>query len=288
MKTRYSLINSQKDQCIQEEPDQIQDQQQKQNQCQNQDQDQQQNPEGKTKSCIFALSDDVRTRLVIFGFIGLVVLQLTTKKMDANPPSYYVEQFVTMTTNYFISFGNMMYNIFDIISGYLNIKDFALACHDLLWPLIWLSVSPYYVLKGLCAAASQEIQESGFIIMTGLIFMMMILTILEINTNGMFKPSFWIDKFKTFITTLYRYFGRFISDLSSVYRVLKLEQFVEALFTLLSPIHQIVAAPIASTFKGYFDEVNKYRYGGVFIIFGTITLISLTLYGCSSYFLKGW
>lgn len=227
--------------------------------------------------------DRIRTRLVIFGFLVFLLLELITKKTNINSPSYYAGRFTNFTLDCFISFGNRVYYVFDVISSYCNVKDVAQGIYDLLWPIFFLAMSPYYTFKGfLTAAIDATIQQSWYTIVTGLIIIALILTIAEINTPGVFKPSSWIGQLSTIVIRSYRYFGRFISDLSSFYRILKFEKFIEALIIVCHPIYQIMIAPIVSTLKGYFDEVQKYRYG-IIIIFGTGTLVLLAVYGFSYY-----
>jgi hypothetical protein len=107
---------------------------------------------------------------------------------------------------------------------------------------------------------------------------MMLLSISEIHSPDRFKPSKWIDGMSRFITTTYRYFGRFISDLSSFYRILGLEELVSAFIRLMDPIQRICIAPIKSTFCGYFTEVDKYRSKYV-ILAGTLSIGILVWYG---------
>jgi len=227
-----------------------------------------------------------RTKIVIFGFLALLALQLTAKKMNFYPPSHYAGLVSNAAVDTFVATGDKMYYGFDIISGYLNIKDVAFGTQDLLTPVFRFAFSPYYMCKGIIEAAVEVgLKESIFIIMTGLVVLFVALTIMEINTEGSYKPSSWIGRLGSWVTSFYKYFGRFISDLSSFYRVLKLEKFVDALFVLLRPIYRICAAPILSTLMGYLEEVLKYKYGYFIIGFGTVTLALLGGYGYSQYFL---
>jgi hypothetical protein len=231
------------------------------------------------------LSDKNRTRIVIFGFLATLVVELITQKLNINSPSYYGEYFATVITNLFVSFGNSLYCAFNIISSYCNIKDVAQGLYKLLWLIFIIPMSPYYTFLGIKnAIVSTGIQESVYTMATGLIVLSIVLTLMEINFKGLLKPSSWLEKTRMFVTACYKYFGRFISDLSSYYRILNLEKFIEAFVTLLYPIHQIIIAPIWSTIEGYIAEVKKYRYGVVIISFGTGTLALLASYGFTLFY----
>ena len=234
----------------------------------------------------FVLSDSARAKVVIMGFVLLLVLELVTKKMGKNPPSYFIGEFTNLVTSFFVEMGDKLFIAFDIIASYCNVKDLAQGFGDLLWLFFKLALAPYRMFEGMAMAiSSQGIKDSWHTIVTGFVALAIALTVIEINTSGGFKPSSWIGKASKIVTTTYKYFGRFISDLSSVYRVLKLEKFFDALFTLLWPIYKIVVAPIKSTLNGYFAEVSKHRYG-IIIVFGTISLALLAGYGFVPQFLE--
>jgi hypothetical protein len=199
--------------------------------------------------------------------------------MGISTPSSYAEYITASTIAGFVWFGYNMYYGFDIVSSYCNVKDIAFAVHDLLSPVIQIAIAPHYVTKGLFeSAVATGVQESGYIIATGIIVISILLTIMEINTSGEFKPSVWFTKLGRTVTTVYEYFGRFTSDLSSFYRILKLEKFIDAFFKLAYPVRRIIIAPVISTLKGYYTEVSKYRYGVFAVGFGTATLVILGSY----------
>ncbi len=232
------------------------------------------------------ITDKVRAKIVIFSFFALLIVELFTKKMNLLTPSYHIKISTDFVATFFVNLGQYMYYTFDVISSYCSIKDLAKSSYDLLIPLLVLPFSPYETIHGMYIAATiQGINDSFYTIITGMVAIAVLLTIIEINSKEQFKPSSFMVKIKKIIKTSYRYFGCFISDLSSIYRVLKLEQFFEALVTILHPFFQIIIAPIKSTCIGYYKEIEKYRYGHLVIGFGSLTLIFLVSYGYSQHIL---
>lgn len=238
---------------------------------------------GKAKPGRFSFSDETRTKLVIGIFSLTIACEVIAKKMNYPSPTHYLSTGSTHLIDTFLLIGKYIYIAFNHITTYINVKDIAVAIYDIMLTICKIVFSPYALFVGLYRAAIVNINESPWVIASGVGCVSLILTVLQINTSSSFKPSNILRTLGTVAMKFYEYFGRFISDISSFYRVLKLNRFMEALHDVLHPIVTIVVTPAASTIHGYVTEINKYKYGKYgygsgLIGLGSLTLLALALY----------
>lgn len=224
---------------------------------------------------------DIRTKLVVGSFFGAVVYDTIAKKFRLMQISTLMRNISNYAVRGFVLLGNKTFQMFGQISQVIKLKDLCESTSNLIYPVFELAFAPYRFAEGLILSA-KNVEGAGYIIVTGVAVSAVVLTLMEINMSEKYKPSNVLMKSGEYIKRGYSYFGRFISDLSSFYRILGFEQFYNALIKVILSFKTILIAPIISTLNGYYNEIkNTNKYGKHVIGLGSLTLFLLGLYGCS-------
>jgi hypothetical protein len=234
----------------------------------------------------YEISDVVRAKIVVGTFVTALIYEITSKKLKWPQISSLFQIITDAAGNTFVELGNKLFVLCDHITQIINVKDICEAIYKLIYPIFGFVFSPYKICKGLYTSAlssgslvPSEVLRSSYIIGTGLTTIAVTMTIMEIHANRPYKPSHVINKLLGYTKRFYGYFGRFLSDLSSFYRILGLEHFILALGNVLTSVKEIVVTPVTSTLLGYVENIQKYKYGLHVIGLGTMTLMGMGMYG---------
>lgn len=226
------------------------------------------------------ISEETRMKLVIGSFATLVTYEILAKKRGYITISHVLTHVSEKFIEGFLEVGKALYVISNQISEIINIEDVCTAIYNIFKPIFLLAYSPYNIITGLIKSGSSAGSKNTIIVIaTGLVALITTLALTEIHVSEKYKPSKLINQFRRLLSYVYERVGRYFSDLSSFYRVLRLENFIEGVSNVCVPMINVVVTPCSSTIKGYHREIRKYKYGTQVIGFGSLTLIALICYG---------
>ena len=223
-----------------------------------------------------------RQKVVVGSFVASIVAEIVLNKREFLwTPSHVLRTVSTSCLDVFSATGSQLVNGSKVIAEYISIKDVAVAIYNLLTPIGYLLVSPYNMFVGI----SNTVQVDKVTAMIGLgttsVLGVIALLIAERRSGNSFKPSNVLSNVYKRAWQFYDFVGRIAADVSSIYRVLRLDRVVDDATKIADPVVRLLIAPVKSV-TGYFKEIDIRSYATAKVILaGTITIASLFAYGYS-------
>jgi hypothetical protein len=231
-----------------------------------------------------------KEKVAVISLLVLIGAQMVTKKLGVLTPATLLSTLTTFVIDWFKLFGGKFVNFSIEVARYISIKELALSVFDLFNPFFQLLVSPYNFLLGIVEASSQNVGLSTISVLTTLTIMLVVFVLAQRNVYNMLKPSVLLSNLKDFVTRGYSLVGEWLASVSAIYRVLKLDRFIEDALEILQPVADLGVAPL-ETVRGYADAVRTSRYfserkgrlvsGAGVLVAGGVTLFGIYYYGFS-------
>lgn len=230
----------------------------------------------------------LKEKAAVISLLILIGTQIATKKIGVITPAFLLSNLTNHMISFFKSMGSKFVNFSIEVARYISIKELAMSVYDLFTPLFYLLMSPYNFIAGILEASVENAGVSTISIITTLVILLTVFVLAQRNVYDMFKPSVLFRNFSTFVSNCYLAIGAWFAAVSAIYRVLKLDRFVEDAIEISRPLLNLVVAPFEAI-NGYITALRESKYfsertgsivsGAGILLAGGLTLIGIYYYG---------
>lgn len=216
-----------------------------------------------------------REKAAVFSLFFVLTVQIITKKLEAFTPAHALNIIADHVSDGFKYLGNNFVIVSRTISGYVGIKEIALGICDLGKPLGKLFFASHNIVRGVYDAVNENVNQSMIAIITTLSIVLVFSVVAQRNLWDRLKPAHMLETLYGFFRTMYSGIGQFIAAASAIYKVLKLDSFVETAIVICIPLAKIITVP-TEIIKSYVVSIGNKKEC---IIAGSLTLACIYAYG---------
>lgn len=229
-----------------------------------------------------------KEKLAVLSFLMVFVAQMVTDQYGVKTPANILTDISVVFIDAFNMIGGKFVEWSIILSKYVNIKVVASAIYKLFTPFFQLLGSPVNILIGMAEKSFGNFEVSWIAILTSIHIILIVFVMAERNLSGIFRPSIILENFKEIVRSGYGKVGVYFAHVSAIYRVLRLDKFVEDVIAIARPIVELAVTPFESICT-YFETVNSAKHfcerknaivsGTGVLLAGGLTLSLLYIYG---------
>lgn len=221
---------------------------------------------------------NVQKITIVIGIL-IIILQIVTTSFNCPyTPSFFLTTIANFFMDIFTQVGSKIVTIAIEVTKYVSITKVAIACYEVVVPLLQICFAPYYSIKGIYHSIIQNYLPGVVGMTTFSSIVMICLIILQNQCNNALKPTIFIRKCATWFYKFYEFIYRRFMDFCLFYQLVGLHKLVKNFVDLIFPITDLIFAPILSLLQLIYSYVQTHLYLSTILV-GFFTIVGLTYYG---------